>query len=381
LRLAFVHKAYGLHGGTERVLESLTRQLSDRGHEIDVYAARVDPRFARSRFARFKGLSTTGPTPVFRSLVLFLSSRLWVRRRRYDVVVHFGRTGPLDVYRCGGGCHRAWFDLLLAAAEGWLARLWLRLSLQHRFLLWHERRAIHAGGVVVVPSDRARRDLVAAYGSAAERVRVLPNGVDLDRFNPKLRSLFFAEQRQQLHIRPEETLLVFVASDFWRKGLDRLLVAMEYVAQEVQDLRLLVVGDDRRRDAFDRMADAHGLAGKVSFAGNVDSPERIYAVSDLLVLPTRYDPFANVTLEALACGLPVVTTRTNGATDFLAEGEALAVVESTETPDELVEAMGRMLSSDGQTSRREAARQLAESFSEVAAVDGWERLLARIEEG
>jgi len=129
------------------------------------------------------------------------------------------------------------------------------------------------------------------------------------------------------------------------------------------------------------MADAHGLAGKVSFAGNVDSPERIYAVSDLLVLPTRYDPFANVTLEALACGLPVVTTRTNGATDFLAEGEALAVVESTETPDELVEAMGRMLSSDGQTSRREAARQLAESFSEVAAVDGWERLLARIEEG
>jgi len=379
VKLAFVHKSYGVHGGTERVLESLTRQLSERGHEIDVYAAWVDPRFARTRFARFRWLVAGGPFPLARSLALSFSSAVRVRRRRYDVVVHFGRTGPLDVYRCGGGCHRVWFELLLAAADDWLGRLRLRLSPQHRFLLWHERRAIRAGGVVVVPSERARQDLVATYGEEAERVRVLANGVDLDRFNPRLRSLFFAEQRQQLHIRPEETLMVFVASDFWRKGLDRVLVAMEFVAQEVRDLRLLVVGEDRRRDAFDRMAESHGLKGKVSFAGGIDSPERIYAVADLLVLPTRYDAFANATLEALACGLPVVTTRVNGVADLVHEDEAFAVVDSTDAPEALVEAMGRMLSSEGQKRRRVAARQLAESFSEAAAVDQWEGLLRRIE--
>jgi len=381
VKLAFIHKAYGVFGGTERVLESLTRQLAERGHEIDVYAGWVDPRFGRSRFARFKKLWVVGPFPVLRSLALFLSSTLRVRRGRYDVVVHFGRTGPLDVYRCGGGCHRVWFELLLASAGGWFSRLWLRMSLQHRFVLWHERRALSSGGLIVAPSEQARRDLVAVYGEAAERVRVLPNGVDLNRFHPKLRTLFFEEQRQQLHILPEETLVVFVASDFWRKGLDRLLVAMEYVAQEVRDLRLLVVGEDRRRDSYDRMAESHGLRGKVGFAGEVDSPERIYAVADLLVLPTRYDPFANVTIEALACGLPVVTTRCNGAAEGLAEGDALALVDSTDSPEQLVAAMGRMLEGTSQARRREAARELAESLSEESAVDRWERLLARIEEG
>ncbi|HCP48401.1 MAG TPA: hypothetical protein DIU15_20355, partial [Deltaproteobacteria bacterium] len=326
-------------------------------------------------------LWVVGPFPVLRSLALFLSSTLRVRRGRYDVVVHFGRTGPLDVYRCGGGCHRVWFELLLASAGGWFSRLWLRMSLQHRFVLWHERRALSSGGLIVAPSEQARRDLVAVYGEAAERVRVLPNGVDLNRFHPKLRTLFFEEQRQQLHILPEETLVVFVASDFWRKGLDRLLVAMEYVAQEVRDLRLLVVGEDRRRDSYDRMAESHGLRGKVGFAGEVDSPERIYAVADLLVLPTRYDPFANVTIEALACGLPVVTTRCNGAAEGLAEGDALALVDSTDSPEQLVAAMGRMLEGTSQARRREAARELAESLSEESAVDRWERLLARIEEG
>jgi UDP-glucose:(heptosyl)LPS alpha-1,3-glucosyltransferase len=198
--VAVVHRRFGVDGGTERFLEGLTRRLGQRGHTVDVFAASVDPRYARTRVATFRSL-LFGRRGAFKHVLLWLSAALQVRRRRYDVVLHLGRTGPLDVYRAGGGCHRTWFDLLLSRAtrgERWA----LKLSLAHRFVLWHERRALTSGARFVVPSESARADLRQVYGSLADGVIVLPNGVDLDRFHPRNRKIFFEEERQRLGLRP-----------------------------------------------------------------------------------------------------------------------------------------------------------------------------------
>lgn len=376
MKLAFVHRRYGIDGGTERFLETLTRRLAEREHEIVVYASSVDPRFGRTKLARFVGL---GPAWMG-AIGLWLLAALRVRRGRHDAVMHLGRTGPLDVYRAGGGCHRRWYELARAAAATPLARLSLAVSLGHRFRLWHERRAVLGGGLVVVPSQTARQDLVDAYGAAAESVRVLHNGVDLDRFNPRVRQLFFEEERRRLGLRPEELVLLFVGSDFHRKGLDTVLRATAELRREDEagDLRLLVIGSDRRRPVYEQLAEELGVRDCVTFLRHHDAPERAYAAADAFVLPTRHDPFANVTLEALATGLPVVTTRCNGATEVMGDCPALAVIDDPGDAESVTASLRAFLATEGLQERRAAARASAEACGDVAAVTRWEELLQEV---
>ena len=378
MRIAFVHKRFGLEGGTERMLEALVRGLSARGHDVHVFCGRLDPRFNRSRVATFHALPFVGPTPGLRALMLLVVAALIVRRLRFDAVVHLGRTGPLDVYRAGGGSHRTFHDLLRArASTGW-QRLRLALSLRHRIALAHERRALTAGGLVVVPSQRARQDLLDAYGPLATGVFVIPNGVDLDRFHPKGRRLFFAEQRDALSFGPEELVLLFVGSDFWRKGLDRALAALARLGPPGEEPRLLVLGDDPRRMEFEALARSLSVRHRVTFLTHHPSPERLYATADLLVLPTRHDPYANVTVEALASGMPAVTTEANGAVGELGTSDALCVVREPDDPEALAAAIRAMLDPARLPELRSAARQVAEAAGEAAFIAAWEETLTGV---
>jgi UDP-glucose:(heptosyl)LPS alpha-1,3-glucosyltransferase len=377
VKFALVHRRFGLDGGTERFLEGLTRGLHERGHEIEVFCADVDPRFRRARVASFKGLLSRGPSSFLRALLLFVTAAIRVRPARYDAVLHLGRTGPMDVYRAGGGCHRTWVELLQGRATG-LAALRLTLSFKHRFLLWHEKRALTSGARVVVPSQQARADMQAAYGAAAADVEVIPNGTDLDRFHPKGRSLFFQDTRAKLGLRPEELVLLFVGSDFWRKGLDCVLHALTKLEGDYEDLRLLVVGDDRARDDFSSQAEALGLRGLVTFLPSHDSPEKLYAACDLVVLPTRHDPFANVTLEALACGVPVVTSAVNGAVEAIGACSAVRVVEDPEDAAGIAAGIAELLDPARAAELRLAARATAEACGEGLAVARWESLLTTV---
>ena len=379
MKFAFIHRRFGVDGGTERFLESLTRRLGQRSHEVEVWSASVDPRFARTRVASFRRL-LAGGRGWMKDLLLYLAVRLQVRHRRYDAVLHLGRTGPLDVYRAGGGCHRTWFDLLMGqAATGW-QRLKLKLSLAHRFRLWHERRALRAPGRFVVPSHTAREDLRRAYGSLADDVEVVHNGVDLDRFHPRTRQLFFEEERSKLGLRPEELVLLFVGSDFWRKGLDTLLRAIARLerAGEADDLRVLVLGADRRQPRYAALADELGVRDHVTFLRHHDAPEKVYGAVDLLALPTRHDPFANVTLEALACGLPLVTSAVNGATEVYGDCPSAVILEDPEDDEPLAAAIKDLLRPELLAERRAAARTTAEQRGEGDAVDRWEALLTEV---
>jgi len=375
MKFAFVHRRFGVDGGTERFLESLARRLGERGHDVHVWAAAIDPRYVRTRVATFHRLPRLGG--VLGSLLLMLVVRLRVRTRDYDAVMHLGRTGPGDIYRAGGGCHRRWFEVLLGEARG-VARWSLLLSPYHRLRLAHERRALRSPARVVVPSEQARQDFLTCYGALAEGVEVLHNGVDLDRFHPKGRQLFFEEVRRELGLPPEELVLLFVGSDFYRKGLDVVLRAVARLGQEATELRILVLGRDPQQPRFEALADELGLGGRVTFLAHHDYPEKVYAACDLLALPTRHDPFANVSLEALAVGLPVVTSARNGAVAAVPANDAMRVVEDPEDVEGVARGIASLLDSEGMGSRRIAAREAASACGEADAIERWEALLLGI---
>ena len=375
MRLAFVHKHFGREGGTERVLVELARGLAARGHRIDLFCASWDRDLKLLPNLQLRPLPVWRGSAVLRNLSFYLAARLLVRASRYDLVVHFGRSGPGDVYRSGGGCHRRWLGLLSAASSP-LRRLLLRFSPRQAFLLWHERRAIAGPCRIVVPSPRARQELVDCYEPGANKVEVLANGVDLGRFRPELRQQWGASQRAAWGVRPGDRVLLFVGSDYWRKGLDRVLAALARIESQGQRFVLLVAGGDRRQAAFRRRARSLAVGDQVLFLGAVAQPELLYAAADLLLILTRHDPFANVTLEALASGVPVISTAANGAVSVLGAGAALEVVDEDCEPQLLAARIEGMLEPVGLDSRRAAARAQAEHFSQERATRSWEQLLS-----
>jgi len=162
-----------------------------------------------------------------------------------------------------------------------------------------------------------KRDLVLFEGADPDRVVVVPNGVDVDRFHPANRDLYRAEMRARLGLNDADVAVLFVGNSWGRKGLHTAIEAISGPAQA--DVRLVVVGDGMR-DAFVRGRAAE-VVERIIFVGTeFGSIERFYAAADVFLLPTLYEPFGLVILEALASGLPTITSACAGASEWLEGG-------------------------------------------------------------
>ena len=362
MRLAFMHRRLA-GGGTETDLRRMATGLAARGHEVHVFAARHD--------AEVPGVRVR-PVPVLRAgRVARLLSFAWaapraVARERFDVVMGFGRTLRQDVVRVGGGTHRTYLARMEAAGLRGRAR-----GPYHRAILWLERRQFAPGAYrrVLAVSGRVRDEIVHDYGVAAERVTVLYNGVDLERFRPGARASMGRALRRELGVADDARVCAAIGTGFRRKGFDLLLRLWR--ERPPADAVLLVVGDDERLAHYRRQAGEAALAGRVLITGPRPDVERVLAAADMVCLPSRQEAFGNVVLEACAAGVPVVTTRRAGAAELLDGPLASLVIDDPEDLDALGAALARALGADGASLGR-AARALAESFP-------WERHLDRLE--
>src|SRR5205809_7725215 len=143
-----------------------------------------------------------------------------------------------------------------------------------------------------------KNEIIDLYGYPADRIELIRNGVPVDkfRFDPGLRE----KGREDLKLKPDQIALLFAGSGWERKGLLFAIEAMQLCKN--RNMRLLVAGRGNQRSYKSK---------RVEFLGEVLDLARIYAAADIFILPTLYDPFSNACLEALACGLPVITTRAN----------------------------------------------------------------------
>ena len=360
MKIALVHKQFTLRGGTERYLVGLACFLADREHDVHVFCDRVDPVLSGIRGITFHKLHIPRLGGFLKVLGFWLSALRNVKPAEFDVVHGFGRTTGHGLIRLGGGCHRSYFDGLLARARGAWERLRLLLDPRQRLMLWIEGRQLvdPATHKVMVVSARGRHELEQHYRVREGLLQVVHNGVDTQRFHPKNRRLFFLEAREEFHLVPEDTVILFVGGDWDRKGLDSAIRVLAELKERL-DLKLLVVGHDRRFERFMALAEHLGVLEQVHLTGVLDRVERANATADLMLLPTRYDPFANVTLEALATEIPVVTTGTNGAAEVLRDCESVAVVEDPEDVEGMVSAVRAFLDHPDQERLRKAARETA----------------------
>jgi UDP-glucose:(heptosyl)LPS alpha-1,3-glucosyltransferase len=302
------------------------------------------------------------PAPA-RVLLLALSVRLAVSPGEWDAVQSHERTLSQDIYRAGEGCHRAYLDAMGPGERG--------RALYHRLLLALERRVFRRTPHIVAISRRGAEEITRLYSVPETRLSVIYNGVDLDRYHPDNRGRFRAAARAEVGVPAETWLALFVGSGFERKGL---ATALEGLAKTGDPSgRLLVIGRGDTRP-YDALAERLGIAARVTWLGPRPDIERWYAAADVLVLPTRYEPFGNVHLEALASGLPVVTTSQAGGAEVV--NPACGAVVEPRDPAALATALGHLRGADP-SALGAAARAAATPFTYERQVAAFEAIYRR----
>jgi UDP-glucose:(heptosyl)LPS alpha-1,3-glucosyltransferase len=262
-----------------------------------------------------------------------------VRQQRFDVVHGLSRTPAVDCFRVTDPLQAHWFQVYYQHPFN---RFLQRLNPRHRALFAIERSIYQSGRVrrIITQSRLDSRLISEYYGVPEEKIRRVYNGVDTTVFHPGVKAEA-AAVREELGLPGDVPLLVFAGMDFRRKGLDSLLQALARL--EHAEARLLVLGAGQEA-YYQRLAERLGVGRRVLFAGRRQAIQRYYAAGDLFVLPTIYEPFPNVNLEAMACGVPIVTSATAGGADIIEEGRNGYVISGAHAVGELAERIDRHLS-------------------------------------
>ena len=347
-------------GGTERDFAASSLCLMRAGHEIRIYAARAltrswhdisirqlpIPRFSRTLEVAGFGLLAAG----------------LARRAGADLTISFGRTVDTDVLRCEGGAHASY----LKAAAQWdpaLRSASRYLTPYHAAQCWMESRGFRSSrlGLVAAISQLVGGDVARRFALEPSKIEVVYNGVDLDRFRPGLENGRRLEIRRQLGIEASGPVAVFIGNGFARKGLKQLIEAWPMLGREPY---LIVAGQDRSASTYHNLARRLGVERRILFLGRRQDTPDLIAAADALALPSLFEAFGNVVLEAMAAGRPVLTSARCGAAEVLPPQLQSFLVQDPSNPQEIAARL---------TALMPAARELGQIARTAAEQFTWDR--------
>jgi UDP-glucose:(heptosyl)LPS alpha-1,3-glucosyltransferase len=362
MKLALVRQKYNPFGGAERFVERALQALRENGTSVTLITrewkkvdatrgVESDVRVCNPSFFTRKGRDAGFAHAV----------QQIISNREFDLIQSHERIPGCHLYRAGDGVHATWLALR-ARIQSPLARMTTRLHPWHRYTLAAEAAMFKHPDLraVICNSAMVKRDIATRFGVADSKLHVIHNGVDLGYFHPELRNEFRHVTRDALNIPAKAPLLLFVGSGFERKGLSSLLHALAAMQnREAQLPQLLVVGRDKHQSAMEQLARTLGIADRTHFIGGKADVRPYYAAADVFALPTLYDPFPNAALEALACGLPVLTSPTSGAAELIIPACG-AIADALDHKAQAV-ALDRLI--ENAEAMRSAARAAAENCS------------------
>jgi UDP-glucose:(heptosyl)LPS alpha-1,3-glucosyltransferase len=349
-------------GGAERYCYDLMHFLARKGLEVHIYSSAFPERDRRLRFRKVPVI----PHPKSLHVLSFaLNCRRMMKEEQFDVIMGIGDTLYADLLQPHGGVHWKWFWRGLEGYRKpvpWVFKFSGRcLSLKQWTKGLIENAPYAKAKKVIAISEMVQRDISAYYGIPKDHITVIYNGVDTERFHPRNRR-YREEIRRRYGLKPEDFLLLFISHNFRLKGLRYLIQTIPLIKRKIENVKILVVGRDKR-GPYQRLARKVGCGEDVLFAGGVIDLERYYPSADILVHPTFYDPCSLVVLEALASGLPVITTKYNGAGWIISEGEEGFALDDPRNVGDLAEKILALAVTSKLKAALRAARRLGQKFS------------------
>ncbi|QMV53503.1 glycosyltransferase family 4 protein [Ewingella americana] len=333
-RLALVRQKYRPDGGAERFVSRALEALEDQDLDLSVitreWQGDVNPNWhihlcdpmKWGRVSRERGFANA-------------ARKIW-QQEKFDIVQSHERIPGCDIYRAGDGVHRRWLLQRSRLLPAWRGKR-LLTDRFHSYVMRAEQEMYAAPELksVICNAQMIKNEIMADFGLPDEKITVIYNAIDNQKFLPATEAQRH-QLRQQFNIPQQAHCLIFVGSGFERKGLE---AAIRAVAPT--DSILLVVGQDKDEKRYRGLAQSLGCEQRIRFMGVQKQTLPFYQAADALLLPTLYDPFPNVILEAMSCGLPVITSQTCGGAEFIQQGvngfvfDALDVKSLAESIQEL----------------------------------------------
>jgi UDP-glucose:(heptosyl)LPS alpha-1,3-glucosyltransferase len=351
-------------GGAETYVADLCRHLVLAGHRVDLYAeswandcllpqVNVVPVAAdgRARLERIWSFARNSESAMqhggHECSVGFINT--WA----HDVVIPQGgvQKGSLDANaeRFSTGFQRGLYRLTKSANP----KYWLYRAIENK-----QYDPVRSSRFVAV-SEMVRQHLEQFHHVPRQQIHVVPNAIDLRRIDVSQPGAVRCGFRNRLGLEPTDLVGLFVGHNFALKGLRPLLMGLGARRRDraARPVHLLVCGGGDSAPYL-RLARSLGIGDSVHFLGFYPDVRECYWSSDFFVQPTYYDPCSLVVLEALACGLPVITTARNGAGELMASGREGYVLTSPDTEDELIAAIDAMTHDARRSAMSAAARRL-----------------------
>ncbi|HGN1896309.1 glycosyltransferase family 4 protein [Proteus mirabilis] len=324
-RLAIVRQKYRPDGGAERFVSRALEALDNQSVELNVitrsWIGAVQPQwhihivnpFKWGRISREKGFAQA-------------ARHCW-QQEKFDLVQSHERIAGCDIYRAGDGVHRRWLLQRSRVLSPLRSKLLLN-NCYHRYVMNAEKEMYQSPELkrVICNSEMVKREVMEDFGVESERISVIYNAIDHQRFSPAT-ALYRQQLRQQYHIPVEGKCFIYVGSGFERKGLRAAIEAISHT-----NAYLLVIGQDKEYKKYQQLAHRLNCHQRILFLGVQKDTLPFYQMADGLLLPTLYDPFPNVILEAMACGLPVITSDTCGGAEFIEQGINGFVTDALDIP-------------------------------------------------
>ncbi len=327
-------------GGAERYLWDLAHFLAKKGDRVEVICMKAAlpldtsvriHKIACMRFPRW-------------ARHLTFAIRHYLEARDLKDYVHFcaGNTLYAHVYQPHGGVHRAWFEKDMmrypAYARGFMAfiRRLTPKDMVQRISEWWTFRV--AKPEVIAISEMVRSDITRWFNYPESRVHLVPNGIDEKKFSP-VNAKYRDEVRIRYSLKNDDFIFLFVANNPFLKGFGSLVNA----CRDLEDMRYRVLVLGSSTNIARMKAKLKGLSRRFIFGGKVEDMERVYPACDCLVHPTYYDACSLTVLEALASGIPVITTDSNGAAMYIREDNGFVIPSAD--PLALASAMRRVYES------------------------------------
>ena len=378
--VAIVRARYNPHGGAERYTRQAMAALAGAGVALTVIARRWPAAAEGAGLpVRLLRVDPFHLGSVWRDSAFARGVRAVLAREHFDLVQSHERIAGVPVYRAGDGVHASYLQARARVLPAWRTAL-MRADPHHRWVLREERALFTSPALraVICNSRAVLEDISVRFGVPRERLHLLRNGVDLERFRPPTGDER-AQARAALGLPASAPVFAFVGSGFERKGLAVVLAALARVGG---DARLLVAGTDRRMARYQAQVAALGLQERVAFLGGVDDVRGLLWAADAMLAPALYDPYPNAALEGLACGLPLVASRDCGVAELIDPGFNGFVHDALDVEafaGSLVEVAGAQAGPRG-PALRQAARAAAEAWPIEDAAEAllglWQRLLA-----
>jgi UDP-glucose:(heptosyl)LPS alpha-1,3-glucosyltransferase len=349
MKIAFIRARYNPFGGAERFLNSaaealvaqgsspviITRDWPDSGH------AGIQHRIVNPRY-----FTKAGRDRTFAQATLAL-----LQQEKFDFAQSYERMAGCDIFHAVDGVHAEWL-VQRQRVQGGLKRLGVQINPHHRNLLKAERAMYTSPQLkaVICISQMVKRNVMQHYGVAENKLHVIYGDIDSEKFHPGLRDEHRASMRKELDIPGDAPVAIFVGSGFERKGAAGFLAAVS----RVKSLYGLVVGHDKHLPRYRALAAKLGLSQRVIFTGGIKDVRPYYGASDVYLMPTLYEPFGLVFGEAMACGLPAITSQQAGAADWIDHGTNGFVVDPLNV-DGLARAVEAAIAAPSMSARARAA--------------------------